>query len=120
MIAHHSGHRFQALHRTTLLRYLAALLVALGGNWSVCSAQEIQSTQNVQNTQITTDTLPAADTVKQSNSQAIPNDTIPFELPLSPNAMDEILKYMLTAPTPLKFEDGVLRREDGTAFFESI
>ncbi|MBR6443128.1 MAG: DEAD/DEAH box helicase [Clostridia bacterium] len=34
--------------------------------------------------------------------------------------MDEILKYMLTAPTPLKFEDGVLRNEDGTPFFENI
>ena len=34
--------------------------------------------------------------------------------------MDEILKYMLTAPTPLKFEDDVLRREDGTPFFENI
>ena len=34
--------------------------------------------------------------------------------------MDEILKYMLTVPTPLKFEDDVLRREDGTPFFENI
>ena len=34
--------------------------------------------------------------------------------------MDEIMKYMLTAPTPLKFEDDVLRREDGSAFFENI
>ena len=34
--------------------------------------------------------------------------------------MDEILKYMLTSPTPLKFEDDVLRREDGTAFFDNI
>ena len=34
--------------------------------------------------------------------------------------MDEILKYMLTAPTPLKFEDGVLRREDNTPFFDHI
>ena len=34
--------------------------------------------------------------------------------------MDEILKYMLTAPTPLKFEEGVLRKEDGSAFFENI
>ena len=34
--------------------------------------------------------------------------------------MDEILKYMLTAPTPLKFEDGVLRLEDGTPFFDHI
>ncbi len=34
--------------------------------------------------------------------------------------MDEILKYMLTAPTPLKFEEDVLRREDGTPFFDHI
>ena len=34
--------------------------------------------------------------------------------------MDEILKYMLTAPTPLKFEDGVLCSEEGTPFFENI
>ena len=34
--------------------------------------------------------------------------------------MDEILKYMLTVPTPLKFEDDILRREDGTPFFSSI
>ena len=34
--------------------------------------------------------------------------------------MDEILKYMLTVPTPLKFRDGVLCREDGTPFFENI
>ena len=34
--------------------------------------------------------------------------------------MDEILKYMLTVPTPLKFEDDVLRREDGTPFFSNI
>ena len=34
--------------------------------------------------------------------------------------MDEILKYMLTSPTPLKFEDDVLRFEDGTPFFEHI
>ena len=34
--------------------------------------------------------------------------------------MDEILKYMLTAPTPLTFEDDVLRKEDGTPFFENI
>ena len=34
--------------------------------------------------------------------------------------MDEILKYMLTAPTPLKFEDGVLKTEDGTPFFDHI
>ena len=34
--------------------------------------------------------------------------------------MDEILKYMLTAPTPLKFEEDVLRKEDGSAFFDRI
>ena len=34
--------------------------------------------------------------------------------------MDEILKYMLTVPTPLRFEDDVLRNEDGSAFFENI
>ncbi|MER2183842.1 MAG: DEAD/DEAH box helicase [Clostridia bacterium] len=34
--------------------------------------------------------------------------------------MDEILKYMITVPTPLHFEDGVLRREDGTPFFDHI
>ena len=34
--------------------------------------------------------------------------------------MDEILKYMLTVPTPLKFVDEVLCREDGTPFFEHI
>ena len=34
--------------------------------------------------------------------------------------MDEILKYMLTVPTPLKFSDGVLRKEDGTPFFDHI
>ena len=34
--------------------------------------------------------------------------------------MDEILKYMLTAPTPLKFVDGVLCSEDGTPFFSNI
>jgi len=34
--------------------------------------------------------------------------------------MDEILKYMLTVPTPLKFVDEVLCREDGTPFFENI
>ena len=34
--------------------------------------------------------------------------------------MDEILKYMLTAPTPLKFIDGVLCTEDGTPFFTNI
>ena len=34
--------------------------------------------------------------------------------------MDEILKYMLTVPTPLKFSDGILCREDGSPFFENI
>ncbi|MCR4877439.1 MAG: DEAD/DEAH box helicase [Clostridiales bacterium] len=34
--------------------------------------------------------------------------------------MDEILKYMLTVPTPLKFTEGVLCLEDGTPFFENI
>ena len=34
--------------------------------------------------------------------------------------MDEILKYMLTVPTPLKFEEDVLRLEDGTPFFDHI
>ena len=34
--------------------------------------------------------------------------------------MDEILKYMLTVPTPLKFVDGVLCTEDGTPFFSNI
>ena len=34
--------------------------------------------------------------------------------------MDEILKYMIAKPTPLHFEDGVLRREDGEAFFDHI
>ena len=34
--------------------------------------------------------------------------------------MDEILKYMLTAPTPLRFVDGVLCTEDGTPFFTNI
>ncbi len=34
--------------------------------------------------------------------------------------MDEILKYMLTVPTPLKFEDEVLKTEDGTPFFDRI
>ena len=32
--------------------------------------------------------------------------------------MDEILKYMIAKPTPLHFEDGVLRREDGEPFFD--
>ena len=34
--------------------------------------------------------------------------------------MDEILKYMLTAPTSLRFIDGVLCTEDGTPFFTNI
>jgi len=34
--------------------------------------------------------------------------------------MDEILKYMLTVPTPLSFADGVLRTKDGEPFFENI
>ena len=35
--------------------------------------------------------------------------------------MDEILKYMMTVPTPLKFtDDGILCREDGTPFFTNI
>ena len=34
--------------------------------------------------------------------------------------MDEILKYMIAKPTPLHFEDGVLRREDGEPFFDHI
>lgn len=34
--------------------------------------------------------------------------------------MDEILKYMMSAPTPLHFDSDVLRYEDGTAFFENI
>ncbi len=34
--------------------------------------------------------------------------------------MDEILRYMLTAPTPLKFEDGVLCSEDNVPFFDHI
>ena len=34
--------------------------------------------------------------------------------------MDEILKYMLTVPTPLKFIDGVLCTEDGVPFFDNI
>ncbi len=35
--------------------------------------------------------------------------------------MDAILKYMKTEPTPLHFDDsGILRREDGSAFFENI
>lgn len=34
--------------------------------------------------------------------------------------MDEILKYMITKPLPLHFEDGILRNEDGTPFFDNI
>ena len=34
--------------------------------------------------------------------------------------MDEILKYMLTVPTPLRFTDGVLCYGDGSPFFEHI
>ena len=34
--------------------------------------------------------------------------------------MDEILRYMIAKPTPLHFEDEILRREDGTPFFEHI
>ena len=34
--------------------------------------------------------------------------------------MDEILKYMIAKPVPLHFEEGVLRREDGEAFFDHI
>ena len=34
--------------------------------------------------------------------------------------MDEILRYMIAKPLPLHFEDGVLRNQDGTAFFEHI
>ena len=34
--------------------------------------------------------------------------------------MDEILKYMLTVPTPLKFVDDILCTEDGTPFFTNI
>ena len=34
--------------------------------------------------------------------------------------MDEILKYMLTKPTPLHFEDGILKNEEGEPFFEHI
>ena len=35
--------------------------------------------------------------------------------------MDEILRYMKTKPTPLHFDaQGILRREDEEAFFESI
>ena len=34
--------------------------------------------------------------------------------------MDEILRYMLSSPTPLTFADGVLRTSDGEPFFEHI
>ena len=34
--------------------------------------------------------------------------------------MDEILKYMIARPLPLHFEDGILRNEDGTPFFDNI
>ena len=34
--------------------------------------------------------------------------------------MDEILKYMLTQPTPLHFEDGVLKNAEGEPFFDHI
>ena len=35
--------------------------------------------------------------------------------------MDAILKYMKSEPTPLYFDEaGILRREDGTAFFDNI
>lgn len=34
--------------------------------------------------------------------------------------MDEILKYMIAKPLPLHFEDGFLRNEDGTPFFDNI
>ena len=34
--------------------------------------------------------------------------------------MDEILKYMLTQPTPLHFEDGVLKNSEGKPFFQHI
>ena len=34
--------------------------------------------------------------------------------------MDEILKYMIATPLPLHFEDGILRNEDGTPFFDNI
>ena len=33
--------------------------------------------------------------------------------------MDEILKYMIAKPLPLHFEDGILRNEDGTPFFDN-
>lgn len=34
--------------------------------------------------------------------------------------MDEILKYMIAKPLPLHFEDGILRNEDVTPFFDNI
>ena len=34
--------------------------------------------------------------------------------------MDEILKYMIAKPLPLHFEDGILRNEAGTPFFDNI
>lgn len=34
--------------------------------------------------------------------------------------MDEILKYIIAKPLPLHFEDGILRNEDGTPFFDNI
>lgn len=34
--------------------------------------------------------------------------------------MDEILKYMIAKPLPLHFEDGILRNEVGTPFFDNI
>lgn len=34
--------------------------------------------------------------------------------------MDEILKYMIAKPLTLHFEDGILRNEDGTPFFDNI
>ncbi len=34
--------------------------------------------------------------------------------------MDEIMKYMIAKPLPLHFEDDVLRKEDGEAFFDNI
>lgn len=34
--------------------------------------------------------------------------------------MDEILKYMIAKPLPLHFEDGILRNEYGTPFFDNI
>ena len=34
--------------------------------------------------------------------------------------MDEILKYMIAKPLPLHFEDGILRNEDGTPFFDNV